>query len=120
MSVVEFDWSKVQVRQVNGSPRPKRKPFVAQWVKFPHYWSERLERACRLATYKLAHRILREAFKRQHVGGEVILSTAVTGLPRETRRQAIQELVALGLIRTAQQGNGAVIVTEILQGEVGQ
>jgi hypothetical protein len=61
--------------------RPKRKPFVVEWVKLPDYWIEQLERARNIATFRLAHCILREAFKRQHVGGEIALSAAVTGLP---------------------------------------
>ena len=48
MSVVKFDWSKVQVRQVNGSPRPRRKKAAERaaagvWMQFP------LDRGLKLA-----------------------------------------------------------------------
>jgi hypothetical protein len=95
------------------APRSKRKPFVVEWVKLPDHWIEQLKRARCLATYILAHVILREDFKRQHIGGEVILSTHATGISRWARHRAVRELVALGLIRITQQGNGAVIVTEV-------
>jgi hypothetical protein len=97
--------------------RTKRKPFKVDWVKLPNHWIEQLERSHRpAATYKLAHRILREAFKQQYRGCEVVLSTAVTAMPRTTRHNAAKEMVALGLIRTKQEGRGAVIVTELLFG----
>jgi hypothetical protein len=97
--------------------RTKRKPFKADWVRLPNHWIEQLERSHRpTATYKLAHRILREAFKQQYRGSEVVLSTAVTAMPRTTRHNVTKEMVALGLIRTKQEGRGAVIVTELLFG----
>ena len=50
-------------------------------------------------------RILREAYKRQYTGGEMVLSAATTGMPQLTRRyQAVKEMVELGLIRTKQDG----------------
>jgi hypothetical protein len=116
--VAQEMWSTIMntLQAIGALPRKrpsKRKPFVVEWVKFPEYWSERLERVRHLATYKLALRILREVYKRQQIGGEVVLSTAVTGLPRWVRWRAVRELVELGLISTTQRGNGAVIVTEI-------
>jgi hypothetical protein len=110
----------IDVVRVNPSPkRPgrraaRRKPFKADWVKLPDYWIEQLERSRRVGPYKLAHRILREAFKQQHRGGEVVLSTAVTGMPRATRHDAVKVIVGLGLIRIKQEGRGAVVVTELL------
>ena len=94
---------------------PKRKPLKINWVKLPNYWIERLERARRLGTFKLAHRILREAYKRQCIGGEIVLSTTTTGMSRCARYHAVRELVELGLIRTQQEGSGAVRVTELLR-----
>jgi hypothetical protein len=94
--------------------RSERKPFVVEWVKLPKYWIERLERARHLATYKLAHRILREAFRQQRLGGEIVLSATITGLSSCNRHRATRELTELGLIRTTQEGNGAVTVTELL------
>jgi hypothetical protein len=92
----------------------KRKRFEVDWVKLPNYWIEQLEHSCHLGTYKLAHRVLREAYKRQHVGGEVVLSAAVTGLPRATRWSATKELVKLNLIRIQQDGRQGTRVTELL------
>ena len=97
--------------------RTKRKPFKIDFVKLPGYWIEQLERSRRVGPYKLAHRILKEAFKQQHRGGEVVLSTAVTGMPRATRHDAVKVIVELGLIRIKQEGRGAVIVTELLLGD---
>jgi hypothetical protein len=94
--------------------RPKRKPFKIDWVKLPNNWIERLERVRRLGTFKLAHRILREDYKRQCIGGEIVLSTTTTGMSRCARYHAVRELVELGLIRTQQEGSGAVRVTELL------
>ena len=102
----------------NKGKRPrKQKSFKIDWVKLPNYWIEQLDRCQRLGTIKLAHRILREAYKRQYLGGEVVLSVAVTGLPRSTRRRAVEEMVKLGLIHTQQEGNKAVVVTELLLGD---
>jgi hypothetical protein len=96
--------------------RAKRKPFTVDWVRLPNYWIERLKRCQRLPTIKLAHCILREDYKRQHLGGEIILSTRITGMARSSRFDAVQELVELRLIRTHQKGNGAVRVINLLLG----
>jgi hypothetical protein len=93
----------------------RRKPFKAQFVQLPASWIERLERCNSAGAFKLAHRILREAFKRDFVGGEIILSTEVTGLPRMARFRAIKNLVNLGLIKVKQNGHQAVRVTWLLR-----
>src|SRR5271168_2879894 len=62
----------------------------------------------------LAHRILREAYKRERVGGEMIMSTALTGLPRVARLRAIKKLVEFGLIEIEQHGNQAARITSLL------
>jgi hypothetical protein len=82
-------------------------------VKLSDCWIEQLERSRSVATYKLAHRVLREAFKQQQRGDEVILTAAVTELPRSTRRRAMQDMVRLRLIRVEQEGNQAARVTEL-------
>jgi hypothetical protein len=92
----------------------KREPFQVHFVKLSNYWMERLERSKSPGTFKLAHRILREDFKRQCRGGEIILSTAATGLSRKVRFRAVAELVELGLIEIQQNGNQAVRVTNII------
>jgi hypothetical protein len=95
-------------------PARKRSPFKPQFVKLPDSWMQRLERSNSPGTFKLAHCVLREAFKRQHVGGEIILSTEVTGLSRKVRSKAVKELVELGLIEINQEGNQAVRVMNVL------
>jgi hypothetical protein len=96
-----------------GTPAKKRRPLKVQFVKLPGYWIEQLERSSSPGTFKLAHRILKEDFKRQFGGGEIILSTEATGLSRKVRSKAVKELVELGLIETEQTGNQAVKVTHI-------
>jgi hypothetical protein len=96
------------------APMRKRKPFKVQFVRVPANWIERLERSKSPGTFKLAHRILIEAFKREYVGGEIILSTEVTRLSRKVRSKAVKELVGLGLVEIEQKGNQAVRVKNVL------
>src|SRR5262249_3252233 len=106
---------RIAVVAITAAPPPKRRnPFKVQFVKLPGFWMERLERSNSPGTFKLAHCILREEFKRQHVGGEIVLSTEATGLSRKVRSKAVKELVGLGLIKIDQRGNQAVRVTDIL------
>ena len=91
---------KIAVDTVNTGAQPnKRRPFAVRFVKRPDFWIERLERSNNPGTFKLAHRILKDAFKRQYVGGEIVLSTEATGLSRKVRSKAVKELVGLGLIQ---------------------
>jgi hypothetical protein len=63
------------------TPAPgRRKPFKVEWVKLPYYWIERLDRSKSANTFKLANHILREAYKREQIGGDIILSTEVTAI----------------------------------------
>lgn len=96
------------------TPIKRRKPFKVRFVKLPAYWIERLERSNNPGTFKLAHRILEEAFKRQYVGGEIVLSTKATELSRKVRFKAVKELIGLGLIEIEQNGNQATRVTNLL------
>jgi hypothetical protein len=97
------------------TPAPgRRKPFKVEWVKLPYYWIERLDRSKSANTLKLANHILREVYKREQIGGDVILSTEVTGLPRQSRSRAIKEMVKLKLIEVEQCGNRAFRVTRLL------
>jgi hypothetical protein len=93
-------------------PKPRLKPFEAQFVKVPRWWVEALRHRCG-STHHLALVILAEAFKRKNIGGEVVLSSETTGMPRMTRARAARELVRLGLIEVRQEGNQAVKVTHI-------
>jgi hypothetical protein len=119
MMYVERYGKRIAVDTINTSTpaKKKRKPFELSFVKLPHFWVERLMRSKNPGTFKLAFHILKEDFKRQLVGGEIVLSTKATGLPREVRRRAVRELVQLGLIKTEQNGNHAIRVTSIIAKE---
>jgi hypothetical protein len=118
MTYVYRDGEKIAVDTINtATPAKKRKPFGVQWVKLYNYWIERLRHARKVSTVTLAHVILREEFKRQYVGGEVVLSTETTGLSRQVKARAVKELRELGLIETEQSGNQAVRVVSIIERE---
>jgi hypothetical protein len=102
------------------------KAFKAEWVKFPSAWREVLHRAkCAGTVYDLALTILFEAFKRECVDGEIVLSAELTRMPRSTRRKAARELVKLGLIKLRLTGGNQayrvskIILKEIRKGTVG-
>jgi hypothetical protein len=106
---------KIAVDTINtDAPARMRKPFEARFVKLPYCWIERLQESNNPGTFKLAHRILMEAFRRQHVGGEIVLSTEATGLSRKVRSRAVKELFGLGLIKIEQNGNQATRVISII------
>jgi hypothetical protein len=83
------------------SPAPKqRKPFKTAFVQVPALWITALEDAkATRSTYRLALRLLAEAYKCSQVGGDVVLSSRVTGLERNNKARAARELQRLGLIR---------------------
>ena len=91
----------------------RRKPFEVKWVKLPRRWAEVLRTSERIATYRLAHIILFEAFKHDQIGREVVLSSTVTKMPREARRHAASELVEFGLIEVERNGCQALRVTKV-------
>ncbi len=118
MKYVYLHGKRIAVESINNDrPAKTRKPFEVQFVKLPAYWIAQLERSNSPGTFKLAHRILREAFKRQYLGGEIVLSTEATGLSRKVRFRAVKELIGLGLIEIEQNGNQAVRVTNLLSKE---
>ena len=61
------------------------------FVKLPDYWIEQLHKSNNPGAFKLAHCILKEDFKRQYVGGEIVLSTKTTRLCRKVRSKAVKE-----------------------------
>ena len=65
------------------------------------------------AAHELALYVLERDFECKHKGGEIILSTTATGLPRQTRAHTIKILVDLGLIAVEQHGNQAAKVTHL-------
>ena len=92
----------------------KHQLFKIEWVRLPAIWINRLEQSNSSSTHKLAHRILMEAFKREQVGGQIVLSRKVTGLPCSTTVRAAREPTKLGLIQIQQSGNKAIRVTNLL------
>jgi hypothetical protein len=93
--------------------KKKRKSFETRWVRLDRRWVKALQRSRSANTYRLALVILFEAFKREQVGGEIVLSTAMTGMSASSRGRAVRELVKLGLIKTDQYSRRAVRVTHI-------
>jgi hypothetical protein len=94
--------------------KSKRKQFNPEWVKLPLSWISRLQHSRRIGVYKLAHIILREALKCRYWGGEVVLSTEVTGMIRSTKLRAARDLARLGLIQILRDGNNALRVIPLL------
>jgi hypothetical protein len=97
-----------------GKHQRKRKPFKVSWFKFPAWWIEVLHKAG-AGGRLLAPIILAEAFKRDYIKGDIVLSSEVTKMPRTTRKRAVEELVKLGLITVERNGNRALTVTAIQQ-----
>jgi hypothetical protein len=105
---------RIAVQTAEPTPRKPRKPFEAQWVKLPRHWVEALRRTRSVNTYRLAILILMEMFERKYRGGEIVLSAQVTrGMSRASKARAAEELVALGLIETQQEGHQAIRVTNV-------
>jgi hypothetical protein len=85
---------------VTATMKNQRKPFQTAFVQVPMRWIVALEGAnADSSAYKLALRLLAEAFKCSQVGGDVVLSSNVTGMPRSSKSRAAKELQKLGLIR---------------------
>jgi hypothetical protein len=107
---------KIAVDTISSSSEPtkRHKPFEVRFVKLPCRWIEQLQESNNPGTFKLAHRILMEDFRRQNVGREIILSTEATGLSRKVRSRAVKELLGLGLIEVEQHGNQAARVINLL------
>src|SRR5262245_50463366 len=100
-------------RDIRLKRKHQHQPFKTEWVRLPTLWIDRLEQSDSVSTHKLAHRILKEAFKREHVGGEIVLSRKVTGLPCSTTVRAARELAMLGLIQIQRSGHKALRVTHL-------
>jgi hypothetical protein len=96
---------EVDTLDTGRSPKRRRQAFKAKFVKVPVHWIAALSRTKRISTWQLAMVILAEAFKRKHLGGEIVLSSQVTRMSHVTRYRAAQELVSFGLIQL-QPGNG--------------
>jgi hypothetical protein len=95
---------------------PTSKPrFEGEWVKFPRYWADQLNKSNYRGRglEKLAIAILFEAFRQQKRNGQIVLSYAVTGLEPHTRHRAAKELVRLGLLAISQKGREAIRITRL-------
>ena len=80
--------------------KKQRKPFKTAFVQMPMGWIAALEGANAYSSaYKLALRLLAEAFKCSQVGGDVVLSSKVAGMPRSSKSRAAKKLQRFGLIR---------------------
>jgi hypothetical protein len=97
----------------------KHQPFKPEWVRLPAIWIDRLDQSNSASTHKLAHRILMEAFKREQVGGQIVLSRKMTGLPCSTTVRAARELAKLGLIEIQQSSGKAIRVSIIKKNRIG-
>jgi hypothetical protein len=118
MSYVYRHGERIVVDAINtATPIKRRKPFEVHFVKLSDYWIEQLQRSNNPGTFKLAHRILKEAFKSQYINGEIVLSTKTTRLSRKVRCKAVRELVKFGLIEIEQNGNQATRVISIIEKE---
>jgi hypothetical protein len=106
---------RIEIGEIDLSPilKKRRKPFQPKWVKLTLRWAEGLRQSKNNGTYQLAHIILLEAFKCEQIGGEIVLSLAVTGMPHTTRIRAAKELVELGLIQTERRGRQALRVSHV-------
>ena len=98
-----------RLRSTVGRGKKKSKQrFRVHWVKLPVPWVKALRRSKSVNTYRLALTILIEAFWREQTGGELVLSTEVTGMHRNSKIRAMDELVRLGLIRIRRDGRRAI------------
>jgi hypothetical protein len=97
---------RIEVVTINPDVTPKQryKAFEPRFIKVPRHWISALGRSRSPNTYRLAMLILCEAFRNKRRNGEVTLSTATTGMPRNTKARAARELADLGLIRLKEDG----------------
>ena len=97
----------VETLDLGTAPKKRRKPFKTEWVMLPRHWALALRKAKRISTYQLAVAILFEDFKRKVLGGDIVLSSEMTGMCHTTRVRAAKELVHLGLITISRKGREA-------------
>jgi hypothetical protein len=110
MGYVMRQGRRIEVTTLNPDPPPKarRKPFEPEFIRLPLRWVVALRQSRSVNTHRLALLILDETFRDRRRTGEVILSTKITGMPRETRRRSAEELAKLGLIRLKRKGARAL------------
>jgi hypothetical protein len=91
-------------------PKVKRKEFKPKFVQVPARWVEALRQSKNAGAYQLALAILLEAFQRELIGGEIVLSSEMTAMSGTIRRRAAKELERLGLIQLERRGKQALRV----------
>ncbi len=96
------------------STKPRRKVFKTEHVQVTWRWVEALEQVKTVSAYRLAMRLLAEAFKCEILGGEVILSSEVTRMPRNSKGRAARELQKLGLIQIEHRGDKQSPIVNII------
>ena len=115
LQITDRDLSRWWALKSKKPKREPRKPFQAEWARLPLSWHNALWHSRSVATHNLARVILFEAFKRNYISGEIVLSAETTKMPRSVRRRAAKELVKLGLIKLHREGgNQAYRVTIII------
>jgi hypothetical protein len=97
-------------RAANGQRKPR---FQAEWVKLPTAWIVTLRQTKSISAVQLAMEILSAEFRRKHTGREIVLSAAMTGMPRTTRNRAARELARLGLIEVEMDSRQATRVVQV-------
>jgi hypothetical protein len=99
---------QIEVETIQLPSKPRRKAFEPRFVQVPRHWISALGRSKSVNTYRLALLILFAAFKDKQRNGEVTLSSAMTGMPRNTKVRAARELADLGLIQLLEGEAGAL------------
>ena len=80
-----------------------------RFVKLPYLWIDRLAVAKRMATYRVAHHILRKNFERS--GQSFPLPNGIVpGVDRSAKHDALRELERLGLIRVERRPNKSPVI----------
>jgi hypothetical protein len=95
-----FDLEQLRIDPERMAKPAKPKKWRRQFVRVPWAWVERLQKARRISTYRLALVLVYEHWRSG--SRPVALSNVFAhteGLPRRSKWRAIAELESLGLIR---------------------
>jgi hypothetical protein len=106
---------RIEIVTINPDIAPKKKRlFEPRWVKLPRHWISGLGQSKSANTYRLALLILLEAYRDRRGRGEITLSTAMTGMPRNSRIAAARELAEIGLITLKEGGGNRALKARII------
>jgi len=111
----QYEQMRAQVSKRARKQRKRKSGFKVGFALFPMTWRRRLREAkASGAAYDLAITILAELHKLDHNAvKEIILSGEVTGLPEQTRRRAIKDLVQINLIKVERKEGQAYRATQL-------